>query len=120
MADRSLVFTWGQVVRGREERALENFQAVTTYYGGRKRLGEIEQFDVVLLEPNAAMGGMMILQGSEDQLRALRHQEQFLQLMAESSLIVDDLTLFDGFVGQGVADRMALFAEAIHKVPQMA
>jgi hypothetical protein len=120
MADRSLVFTWGQVVRGREERALDNFNAVVTYYGGRQRLGELEQVDVILLEPNATMGGMIILQGSEQQLHDLRAQEQFRQLLAEGMLIVDDLAMYEGYVGQGVADRMALFQEAIHKVPQMA
>lgn len=120
MADRSLVLTWGEVVRGREERAFENFNAVVQYYASRQRLGQIEKVDVVLLAPNAMMGGLIVLQGSEQQLRELREEEEFQRLLIEGTLIVDDLTVYDGYVEQGVAQQMAMWQEAIHKVPQMA
>jgi hypothetical protein len=120
MADRSLVISWGAVVRGREERALDNFNAVVSYYGHLQQDGRIERFDVTLLAPNTMLGGFMVLQGSADQLAAVREDEEFQRLLIEGSLIVDDLAVNDGYVNEGLAAQMALWQDAIHKVPQMA
>ena len=68
MADRSLVISWGEVVRGREERAYDNFNAVVTLYGRMQQEGRIERFDVTLLAPNGGPGGFMQLLGSAQQL----------------------------------------------------
>ena len=120
MADRSLVISWGAVVRGREERALENFTAVVSYHGRLAEQGRIERFDVTLLAPNAGIAGFMQLHGSAQQMAAVREDEEFQRLLTEGTLIVDDLTLLDGYVGDGIAQQMSLWQEAIAKVPQMA
>jgi hypothetical protein len=120
MADRSMVITWGQVVRGREERALDNFNAVVAYHAGLQAAGRVERFTVTLLSPNAVMGGFMQLLGTGGQLAAVRDDPEFQRLLVESSLIVDDLTVIDGYVDDGLAAQMALFQEAIAKSPQMA
>lgn len=120
MADRSMVITWGQVVRGREERAFDNFNAVVAYHAGLQAAGRIERVTVTLLGPNAGLNGFMQLVGTAEQLAAVREDAEFQRLLVESSLIVDDLTVLDGYVDDGVAAQMSIWQEAIAQVPQMA
>jgi len=120
MADRSLVITWGQVVRGREERAFDNFNAVVSYYAGLQAAGRIEDVRVTLLGPNAVLNGFMELVGTAEQLAAVREDPEFQRLIIEGTLIVDELTVLDGYVDDGIAAQMAMWQEAIAKVPQMA
>jgi len=120
MADRALLITWGMVVRGREERALENFNEVVGLYGRMQQDGRIESFDVSLLMPNGSIDGFIQLRGSAEQLAAVREDQDFQRTLAESSLIVDDIRVIDGFVEQGVAAQMELYRAAIAKVPQTA
>src|SRR5215207_6680008 len=120
MADRALLITWGMVVRGREERPLENFNEVVGLYGRMQQDGRIESFDVSLLMPNGSIDGFIQLRGSAEQLAAVREDQDFQRTLAESSLIVDDIRVIDGFVEQGVAAQMELYRAAIAKVPQTA
>jgi hypothetical protein len=120
MADRVVFISWGQVVRGREERAMENFNETIGLYGKMQQDGRMESFDVVLLNPSTGMDGYLALHGSADQLNALKESDDFQRQLASATLIVDDLKLVDGWTGAGVAKQMEIFQEAISKVPQAA
>ena len=118
MADRLLCISWGEPVRGREERALEEFNTAVGYYGRKQQEGKIERFDVRLLAPSGRIGGYMELEGSAEQISAMKEDEEFLRNFVNASLCVDDLRMTDGYCNQGVADQMALYTEAVAKVPQ--
>jgi hypothetical protein len=118
MADRVLFIGWGAPVHGREERGLEVFNDALGMYGRMQQVGRIEGFDVTLLDPNGDLNGYMQLRGSAEQLAALRASEDFRRLLIDASLIVDDLKVCDGFTNEGIAREMALYQEAIAKVPQ--
>jgi hypothetical protein len=120
MADRVLVISWGQTVRGREQHGLEVFEAAVGYYAGLQQSGRIEGFDVMLMTPNTLMDGCMVLRGSHAQLDAVAEDEQFRRLMVDASLIVDDLRMTTGYTAEGIEQTMPLYAEAIGRVPQMA
>jgi hypothetical protein len=121
MADRILFIGWGQNVRGREERGLEVFEAAVGFYGRCQQEGRIESFDVILLDPHGGgLAGYMELHGSAEQLDALRQDREFRRLLADASLIVDELGVVDGFANEGIAREMALYREAIAQVPQPA
>jgi hypothetical protein len=120
VADRALCITWGEVVRGREERALENFNDVVGLYGRMQQEGRIERFDVTLLMPNGKLGGTMQLQGTLDQIVAVKEDAEFQLLIAAATLIVDDLSLVDGYVNEGIASQMAMYQDAIAKLAQPA
>jgi len=120
MADRVLFIGWGSTVRGREERALESFNEAVGLYGRMQQDGRIESFDVVLLRPNSTLNGYMELKGDAAQIAAVQEDEEFQRVIADALLIVDDLTMIPGYTNAGVAKQMALFSEAIAKVPQMA
>jgi hypothetical protein len=118
MADRVLVISWGDAVRGREERALEVFNEAIGLAGRMQQDGRIESFDVVLLNPNSDMGGYMAIHGSAQQIMALDEDDEFARNTVDASLIVENLRHTTGWANEGVARQMALFQEAVGKVPQ--
>jgi hypothetical protein len=120
MADRLLFIGWGTPVRGREERGLEVFNEALGLYGRMQQEGRIEKFDVVLLGPNAELGGYIELYGSAEQLAAIRESEDFRRTIADASLVVDALRQIDGFANEAIASQMALYQESIARVPQTA
>ncbi len=120
MADRVLMFSWGTPVRGREERALEVFNESVGLYGQMQGDGRIESFDLALFEPGGVMDGCVHLHGSEDHMNAVAGSDDFQRILADAQMIVDDVCLTRGVTGQGVADQIGIFQEAISKVPQMA
>ena len=119
MADRCLLVTWGEVVRGREERALEVFNESMGLYGRMQQDGRIESFDTVLLAPNGSTDGHVQLKGSAQQIVAVKESEDFQRLTFQAGLIVDGLRLIDGYCNEGVAQMMQIYAEESAKVPQM-
>ena len=92
MADAGLFIGWGQVVRGREDRALDVFNETIELYGQMQSDGRIESFEVCLLQPHGGeLGGFELIRGSEEQIDALRRSEDFERINTKASLIVDDL-----------------------------
>jgi hypothetical protein len=114
MADAGLFIGWGQVVRGREDRALEVFNETVELYGQMQSDGRIESFDVALLEPHGGeLAGYVLLRGSEEQIDAVHHDEGFERLMQRADLIVDGLGIVPALVGEGIARGMAIYQEEI-------
>jgi hypothetical protein len=119
MADRLLFIGWDEVVRGREERAVEVFNETVGYYGRLQQEGKIESFDATFLEPSGSgLQGYFQLHGTADQLNAVRSTDEFSRVMTNASLIVDDLRILSGATNEGIAEQMAIFQEAVSKVPQ--
>ena len=87
MADAGLFIGWGEVVRGREDRALDVFNETIEFYGQLQSDGRIEDFEVALLDPHGGeLLGYAMLRGSEDQIDAVRRDEDFQRLMTKASL----------------------------------
>jgi hypothetical protein len=120
MADRVLFIGWGTPVRGAEEHGLEVFNEALGLYGRMQQDGRIEAFDVILLDPNGYLGGCFLLRGSAEQMVAVRDDTDFQRVMIDAGLIVDDLRISEGFTNEGIAPQMALYQEAIAKIPQRA
>ena len=120
MADRVLFVAWGQTARGAEERALGAFNDAMGLLGRKQQEGQIESFDVVLLEPNADLDGYVTVRGSAEQIAALRADPEFLRNTVEAQLSVDGIRHIEGYTNEGVATMMAMYQEAISKVPQRA
>jgi hypothetical protein len=119
MADRLLFIGWDEVARGREERALECFNDCVGYYGRLQQQGQIETLDVVLLPPTGSgLQGYFELHGTIDQLNTVREDGEFTRLMTEASMCVDGLRIIHGYTNEGVAQQMAVYTEAVGKVPQ--
>ena len=114
MADAGLFIGWGQVVRGREERALDVFNETVGFYGQLQSDDRIESFDVALLDPHGGeLAGFAMLRGSEDQIDAVSRAEDFQREMTKASLIVDDLGVVHAAIGEGLGRAMAIYQEEI-------
>ena len=120
MADRLLYIQWGTPVRGAEERGLEVFNEALGLLGRMQQDGRIERFDVALLSPNGSINGFICVQGSAEQIAALRENTEWQRNVVDASLIVDDLRHIDGYTNEGVARQMTMYQEAIGRVPQRA
>ena len=120
MADRVLFISWGQVVRGAEERSLEVFNDALGILGRAQQDGRIEKFDVVLLGPNTDVDGYIEVFGTTEQLIALEESEDFQRNTIDAQLCVDGMSHTMGYCNDGVARMMGMYQEAISKVPQRA
>jgi hypothetical protein len=120
MADRVLVISWGQPVRGREQHGLEVLGEATALYGELQEAGRIEGFDLILLEPNMFMNGCFILRGTHEQLDAVREDMRFRRSIVDAGLIVDALTITSGYTAEGIEQTLPLYSDAVERVPQMA
>ena len=114
MADSGLFIGWGEVVRGREDRALEVFNESIELYGQMQSDGRIENFEVCLLEPHGGeLGGFTLLRGSEDQIDAVHRSEDFERMTTKASLIVENLGVVYAALGEGLGRAMAIYQEEI-------
>jgi hypothetical protein len=114
MPDAGLFIGWGQVVRGREDRALDVFNETVEFYGALQSDGRIESFELCLLDPHGGeLGGFAMLRGSEEQIDQVRRAEDFERLMAKASLIVDDLGMVGAAIGEGLARALAIYQEEL-------
>lgn len=118
MADRMLFITWGTPVRGREERSLEVFNEAIGLYGRMQQDGRIESFDVTLLAPSSDLGGYIAVRGSAAQIAEVREDEEYLRNMVDASLNVEDLRVCEGYANEGIARQLAIYQDAVTKVPQ--
>jgi hypothetical protein len=110
MADAALFIGWGQVVRGREKRALQVFNESVEYWGGLQGDGKIEDFEVVILTPHGGdLQGFALLRGSEDQVAALRGDEEFQRRVARADLIVESQGVVDAAIGEGLTRGLAQY-----------
>lgn len=114
MADAGLFIGWGQVVRGREDRALEVFNETLELYGQMQSDGRLESFEAALLEPHGGeLAGFTLLRGSEDQIDAIRRDDEFRRLMQRADLIVDGLGMVPALIGASLAQGIAMYQEEI-------
>ena len=110
MADAALFIGWGQVVRGREKRAVQVFNESVEYWGGLQGDGKIEDFEIVLLAPHGGdLQGFALLRGSQEQMGALRADEEFERRVTRADQIVDSQGVVDALIGEGIARGMGIY-----------
>ncbi len=120
MADRVLVMTWQHPVRGKEERAVEVFTEALGILGRMQQDGRIERFDVMLLQPNGDLGGVVTAYGTAEQIVAMRADDAFQRNTIEAQICVEGVRHVEGYANEGVAQRMTLYQEALSRAPQRA
>jgi hypothetical protein len=114
MADAGLFIGWGEVVRGREERALEVFNETIGYYGRLQEEGRLESFEITLLQPHGGdLAGFALLRGSEDQIDAVQHDDEFERLMTRANFIVDNLGVVPAALGEGIARQIGIYESEV-------
>lgn len=117
MADSALFIGFGFPVRGRERQSLKVFNEVSDYYSRLQQQGEIESFEPVLLEPHGGeLGGFFLLRGDQGKLSRVRESEEFEQLTLRAQLIVDNVGVTGGVIGDRLMSQMSVFARQIEEL----
>jgi hypothetical protein len=117
VAEAGLFIGWGQVVRGREQRALEVWGESLQYWSELESDGKVESFEVVLLTPHGGdLNGFALLRGSEDQMNALRTDEEFQRRVQRADLVVESQGVVDAILGDGLQRAIEIYQDEAGKV----
>lgn len=119
MAGEALFLGWGQVVRGREQLALQVFQESITYYGKLQEEGQISGFDTFLLAPHSGdLAGFIVMHGAQTALDSVRSSPEFLRLVSRAGSVVDNVGVVSAYTGEALGQLMSLFGEVSQSLPQ--
>ncbi len=111
MADAAIFVGWGQVVRGRETKALGVFNETLTYYARLQQEGIIESFEPVLLSAHGGdLAGFILIRGERTKLDTLKATDEFTRTTFRANLIVENLGVIDAAIGATLTTGMATFA----------
>jgi hypothetical protein len=114
MADAGLFIGWGQVVRGREGRAVDGFNEFVEFLGQQQGDGHIESFEICFLEPHGGeLEGFILVRGTTEQMNELDDDDGFLHHMTRASLHVENLGVVRAALGDGIARQMAIYQEEV-------
>lgn len=119
MAGEALFVGWGQVVRGREQFALQVFQEAVGYYGKLQENGEIERFDAYLLDPHGGdLAGFFLIHAEQSALDTIRSSAEFRRVMVRAGSVIDRLGVVTAHSGDALGQQMSLFGEMAQELPQ--
>ncbi len=114
MAEAGLFTGWGPPVRGREAKGLDVFNEALSFYGKQQESGAIESFEVVFLAPHGGdLAGFILVRGSEEQIAALRANDEFQRLNTRAGLTAERFGVVDAVVDEAIGPQMAVYQEAI-------
>jgi hypothetical protein len=117
MADSAIFIGFGLPVRGRERQAITVFNEALEYYTRLQQQGEIESFEPVLLEPHGGdLSGFFLIRGSQDKVAAIRGSEEFERQTVRGQLIVENIGVVGGAVGERLANQMALYTAQLEEL----
>ncbi len=113
MADEALFIGWGEVVRGRERKAVEVFNESIQYYGQLQQDGKIESFDAWFLAPHGGdLAGFIVLRGLRERLDEIQRSPEFELLQTRAGMIVDRTGTLNAYTGEALGRLMGQFQQA--------
>jgi hypothetical protein len=113
MADEALFIGWGEVVRGRERKAVEVFNESIQYYGQLQQDGKIEGFDAWFLAPHGGdLAGFILLHAEREQLDEIQRSPDFERIQTRAGLIVDRVGVVNAYTGEALGRLMGQFEQA--------
>jgi hypothetical protein len=113
MADDALFIGWGEVVRGRERKAIEVFNESLQYYAQLQQDGKVESVEPWFLAPHGGdLAGFILLRGEREQLDEIERSPEFERLQTRASLIVDRTGVINAYTGEALGRLLGQFDEA--------
>jgi hypothetical protein len=117
VAGEALFIGWGQVVRGREEKALEVFNESVQYWGSLQQDGTIESMEVAILAPHGGdLYGFALLKGDPKKLDEVQRSDEFTRITVRAGLVVDGLGVVRAGTGEYLGQQMAIYQSQIGDV----
>jgi hypothetical protein len=119
VAGEALFLGWGEVVRGREQLALQVFQDSIAYYSKLQEDGKIDSFEPVLLQPHGGdLAGFIMMSGEQSSLDAIRSSPEFQRVIARASSVVHNVGVVPAYTGEALGETMGIFGEVAQETPQ--
>ncbi|MFL6088385.1 MAG: hypothetical protein ACJ74F_35520 [Mycobacterium sp.] len=116
MAEAGFWIAWGLPTQGRERQALDLLNETRGYLDRLKQDRLIERFDIAILKPQTTeLGGFILIQGTREQIDALRHDDDFQVWVNRVQLVADRVGLVDAWVGDGLTEAIDLYEQALRK-----
>jgi hypothetical protein len=113
MADEALFLGWGEVVRGRERKAVEVFNESVQHYAQLQQDGELEGVEAWFLAPHGGdLAGFMLLRGERERLDEIERSPEFERLQTRAGMIVDRVGVVHAYTGEALGRLMGQFEEA--------
>ena len=113
MADDALFIGWGEIVRGRESKAVDVFNESVQYYTQLQQDGRIESMDVYFLELHGGdLAGFVPLRGEGEELDRIRRSPEFERLETRAGMIADRTGVVNAVSGDALGRALGLFQEA--------
>jgi hypothetical protein len=119
MAGEAIFLGWGQVVRGREQLALEVFRDAGEYWSKLQQDGRIESFRPFLLRPHGGdLAGFWLIHGERSALDEIQSSAEFVRLLARAGAIADNLGVASAVTDEALGSQMGIYAEVAQGLPQ--
>jgi hypothetical protein len=116
MAETGFWVAWGLPTQGREKQALDLLTESRAYLERLAQGGQIERFDIAILRPQTTeLGGFFLIQGTQEQVDVLRHDDDFQVWVNRVQLVADRVGVVDAWVGDGIAEASNLYEQALRK-----
>lgn len=116
MAEAGFWVAWGLPTQGRERNALDLLNDSRGFLGRLAQDRVIERFDIVILKPQTTeLGGFFLIQGTQEQIDALRHDADFQVWVNRVQLVADRVGIVDAWVDEGITEAADLYAEALRQ-----
>jgi hypothetical protein len=113
MADEALFLGWGEIVSGRERKAVEVFNESVQYYGRLQQDGKIESFEAWFLSPHGGdLAGFILLRGERERLDEIERSPEFERLQTRAGMIAERTGTLNAYTGEALARQMGQFEEA--------
>jgi hypothetical protein len=109
VAGEALFIGWGQIVRGREEKALQVFNESVAYWNSLVEDGTAESLDIVFLAPHGGdLAGFALLKGDAAKLDEARRSDEFLRQVTRANLIADGIGVVTALTGEALGAQVGL------------
>jgi hypothetical protein len=116
MAEAGFWIAWGLPTHGRERQALDLLNETRGYLERLNQSRLIERFDIAILKPQTTeLGGFILIQGTQEQIDSLRHDDDFQVWLNRVQLVADRVGIVDAWVGEGLTEATDLYEQALRK-----
>jgi hypothetical protein len=117
MSKAVIFLGWTRPMPGREQKGVQYFQEFLGYLTGLQESGDIDSFEVVILEPHGGdLNGFCLLRGDSEKISAVQRSDEYIAHITRSSLLLEGLGSIRGITGERVTEWMGLFGDVISKL----
>ena len=79
-------------------------------------MGRSSVFDIAILKPQTTeLGGFILVQGTQEQIDTLRHDEAFQVWVNRVQLVADRVGIVDAWIGDGITEATDLYEASASK-----